>query len=479
MKNILDFYIDNNLFSDLDIDAAVSRLSQALQCRTINYADHSKTDFNEFAKLHELIKSSFKNLLNNSSFKVIGNKAVLIKISGSDKSLKPCLLMAHQDVVPVVKGTENDWEHDAFSGFVDGEYIWGRGALDIKQMLFGILEACDYLIAHNFKFKRDVYLAFGDDEETLNLGAEAIAKFLKSQGVELEFVLDEGGGVIESGAEFGADDNIYISKINLAEKGYADLELSVESAGGHSSRPMGIINGTSLEILSRAIAAICDANLNYNLSNLNNLNDLFIKSFGLLSNYITQEPLKSLVKNNNIEELARYCLEQPGLFPYIATTSAATMIEGGSAACNVMPQNMRAVINFRLNQADNIDALLTRAESALQNLNLHNDIKLRYLQANNPSNTASYDSYGYKALVKSLNNFYKDVIFIPSLTVGATDAHCYEIICENCLRCSPFMSDYNDARIGVHGTNERILIKTYIQGIKVLIDFIINTCVNI
>ncbi|MBR1604230.1 MAG: hypothetical protein IJ667_12450 [Synergistaceae bacterium] len=72
------------------------------------------------------------------------------------------------------------------------------------------------------------------------------------------------------------------------------------------------------------------------------------------------------------------------------------------------------------------------------------------------------------------------------MTVGATDAHCCEIICDNCLQSleelkdvSPFMSDYNDARIGVHGTNERILIKTYIHGIKVLIDFIINTCVNI
>ena len=50
------------------------------------------------------------------------------------------------------------------------------------------------------------YLAFGDDEETLNLGAKAISDHLKAQGVTLEFALDEGGGKIESGAAFGAPD---------------------------------------------------------------------------------------------------------------------------------------------------------------------------------------------------------------------------------------------------------------------------------
>lgn len=80
------------------------------------------------------------------------------------------------------------------------------------------------------------YLAFGDDEETLNLGAKAISDHLKAQSVTLEFALDEGGGKIESGAAFGAPD-ISIAHVDLMEKGYADLELSVRSIGGHSSAP--------------------------------------------------------------------------------------------------------------------------------------------------------------------------------------------------------------------------------------------------
>lgn len=62
------------------------------------------------------------------------------------------------------------------------------------------------------------YLAFGDDEETLNLGAKAISDHLKAQSVTLEFALDEGGGKIESGAAFGAPD-ISIAHVDLMEKG--------------------------------------------------------------------------------------------------------------------------------------------------------------------------------------------------------------------------------------------------------------------
>ena len=85
----------------------------------------------------------------------------------------------------------------------------------------------------------------------MNLGARSIAEVLQERGVRLEYVLDEGGGIIEDGAAFGAP-GVPLTMIDLMEKGYADLELTVESAGGHSSRPWG---GSSLEHLSRAVTA--------------------------------------------------------------------------------------------------------------------------------------------------------------------------------------------------------------------------------
>lgn len=89
------------------------------------------------------------------------------------------------------------------------------------------------------------YLAFGDDEETLNLGAKAISDHLKAQSVTLEFALDEGGGKIESGAAFGAPD-ISIAHVDLMEKGY-EVMLMVNTSTQPEMMPGRLRGNTTLE----------------------------------------------------------------------------------------------------------------------------------------------------------------------------------------------------------------------------------------
>ena len=430
----------------------------AIRCKTINYFDHSRTDYTEFDKLHAHIKASYPNIMRVGTFERIGHHAVLITIPGSDASLRPCLYMSHQDVVPVVEGTEQDWTHPAFSGDIADGYIWGRGTLDIKEQVFGVLEAAEYLLARGKSFARTAYLAFGDDEETINLGALAIAEHLKAQGVTLEFVLDEGGCKIEPGTAFGAPETSIVS-VQLMEKGYADLELSVHSIGGHSSRPYG---GTSLGRLSGAIADITRAPFAVRL------NSAMTGAFETLAPYITQEPLKTLVQDvaGNADAIAACCMGSPDLFPFVTTTIAPTMIHGGSAACNVMPQDMTAVINFRLADGDTVESVMAHCREAVQD----KGVEMRFLQANDPSAIARRDGYGYRTVVESFQRYYPEAVFIPSMAVGATDAHRYEEICDTCLRCSPFMTEPAEAASGVHGTNERLLVRSYLQGIRVLID---------
>ena len=456
MRAVTEYFAGEDLYADLDAAAAVEHLSEAVRCKTINYAQHSLTDFGEFDRLQELMKRSFPAVMEAGTFELVGH-SVLITIPGSDENLLPCLYMSHQDVVPVVAGTEKDWTHDAFSGTVNGGYIWGRGTLDIKNMVFGILEAAEYLLGHGRRFCRTAYLAFGDDEETLNLGAYSIAQTLQDRGIKLEFVLDEGGGSLEDGACFGAPGQC-ISLINLMEKGYADLELSAESSGGHSSRPWG---GTSLEHLSRAIAAIADHPFPVRLPKA------IAAMFEALAPLVTEEPLRTLVQDvpGNADAIAAWCATKPETFAYVTTTVAPTMIEGGSAACNVLPQNMRAVINFRLNEGETTESVMEHCRSVTDNDN----VSLRFLQKNDPSSTARSDGFGYLTLKEALAEFYPGVCYIPAMTTGATDARRYECICDTCLRCSPFLSETEDVLRGVHGTDERISVRSYLQGIRVLI----------
>ena len=456
MKPVSEYFASEDAYPDLDIDAAAAHLSAAIRCRTVNHADHSLTDFGEFDKLHALMRESFPHVMSAGSFERIGH-AVLITIPGTDEGLLPCLYMSHQDVVPVVEGTEADWLHDAFSGDLAEGYIWGRGTLDVKNMVFGILEAAEYLLSHGRSFRRTGYLAFGDDEETLNTGSLAIAQVLEERGVRLEFVLDEGGGKIEDGAAFGAPGQS-ISLVDLMEKGYADLELTVESKGGHSSRPFG---GSSLEHLARAITSITDRPFPLRLS------EAMIACFEALAPYITEEPLRTLVQDvrGNCSAIAACCAQRPETFSYVTTTVAPTMIQGGSSACNVLPQNMRAVINFRLNRGETAESVMAHCREATAG----QPVVLRYLQANDPSSIARCDGYGYQKLTEAMSAFLPEVLFVPCMTAGATDARRYEQICDTCLRCSPFMAEAEDVRTGVHGTNERLPIRSYAQGIRILI----------
>jgi Gly-Xaa carboxypeptidase len=119
---------------------------------------------------------------------------------GSDPSLKPLLLMAHQDVVPVNPDTIDKWTHPPYSGFYDGERIWGRGSQDDKSGLMGILIAIETLLEQGFTPKRGIVLSFGFDEESGGLkGAKENAKALMTIYGEKSFamVVDEGGGFIE------------------------------------------------------------------------------------------------------------------------------------------------------------------------------------------------------------------------------------------------------------------------------------------
>lgn len=160
--------------------------------------------------------------------------SVLITLPGRDKASRPVLFMSHLDVVPVVKGTEDDWNYPAFSGAIEDGYIWNRGTLDIKNQVLGVLEAMEYLLSQGKTPQRTTYLAFGEDEETFNTGAQAISNLLKSRGVTLEFLLDEGVNQIPPGNDYGAPD-IYVSQIGLMEKGY---RLPAHRRCGRYRRPL-------------------------------------------------------------------------------------------------------------------------------------------------------------------------------------------------------------------------------------------------
>ena len=137
--------------------------------------------------------------------------------------------------MPIEAGTEDDWLFDPFSGAVEDGYLLGRGALDNKSPVMATFEAIEKLLAEGHQPVRTLYYSLGHDEEIGgNKGAASIAKYLKDNGVSFEFMLGEGGLVIDSHPML-PDSRVVL--VNLAQKGYLTLTLSTTGEGGHSSSP--------------------------------------------------------------------------------------------------------------------------------------------------------------------------------------------------------------------------------------------------
>ena len=136
-----------------------------------------------------------------------------------------------------------------------------------------------------------------------------------------------------------------------------------------------------------------------------------------------------------------------------------------------MPQDMRAVVNFRLTPADPPEKLIKYLRTKISP-----EVSLRWEQQIGASRPSDFSSMGFLELREVLKHYFDRLVFIPAQNRGATDARWYEKICRCVMRFGPFLEEEKVSREGIHGTNERISVRAYLQGIRVLIRMMEVTC---
>ncbi|MCQ2462531.1 MAG: M20/M25/M40 family metallo-hydrolase, partial [Clostridia bacterium] len=183
----------------LNVDRYRKNLSDAIKIKTIANPDYDKTDWSQFEAFRNFLDERYPLIKKNLTREIVPTSNLVYLWKGTRSDLDPIAMLSHQDVVPVTEGTEGDWEHDAWEGYDDGEFIWGRGALDMKNHLIGVMEAVESLLEEGFQPERDVYLCFGENEEIVagkENGAQKICEYLKAKGVHLDCIVDEGGAAL-------------------------------------------------------------------------------------------------------------------------------------------------------------------------------------------------------------------------------------------------------------------------------------------
>lgn len=431
---------------------AQEHLSQAIRIKTISHENEEETDWQEFEKFHKFLEEAYPLVHKNLTVEKVSDASLLFYWRGSDESLDPIAFLAHQDVVPVTKGTENDWEHPAFEGFNDGEFIWGRGALDMKNHLICLMESVEALLEEGYKPERSVYLCFGHNEEIVsggNNGARELAKALEERGVHLDSVVDEGGAMLKANVKGILDANL--TGIGVAEKGYADFKITLKAKGGHSSQPP---KHTAIGMLSKKVINLEKHQFKAKL--LPFVNNLF-NDVGKRTSYLGRLVFCNLWLLKPL--LLKVMTMIPPSASLVRTTTAVTM-SNGSPAANVLPQKASVTVNFRIMPGETIEDVRRHIEKYMGG----DDVEIEFIKGKEPSLVSPTDTRAFDTLRRLSVAIDEKNIVAPYLVMGGTDAYNYENVCSNIYRFAPFTVD-TALLLTTHSTNERIPVAQLEQGI--------------
>ncbi|SCW03157.1 LAFE_0G04214g1_1 [Lachancea fermentati] len=354
----------DRIFNDPEFKmASLAKFSNSLKIPTeiqdVNPVPADNLDYyKEFFKFHDYLNETFPLVHKHLTLEKVNDVGLLYTWKGKDPSLKPMMLTAHQDVVPVNRDTIDQWTFPPFSGHYDNEtdYVWGRGAGDCKNLLIAELEAVEQLITDGFTPNRTLLIALGFDEESSGiLGAKSLGKFLFERYGEnsIYSIVDEGGFVEK------LDNNVYVAAPITGEKGYVDMEITIHGFGGHSSVPP---DHTTIGVAAQLIELMESRPFDFSFTSENPF-------YGLLTCIAEHkrdlpEEIKYAILDAPYSEkskgnLIKFISKQKLMRELLRTSQAVDIIRGGIKA-NALPEVTSFLVNHRIDVNSNVQQVIER-----------------------------------------------------------------------------------------------------------------------
>lgn len=433
----------------IDSAKAAEHLSQAIQFQTISHQDPAENQMAEWEKLHAWLQTTYPAAHAAMTREIVGGHTLVYTWKGSDPSLAPVILMAHQDVVPVTPGTEEDWKQPPFEGRIVEGAVWGRGAIDDKGSLVTLFEGAEALAAQGFKPRRTVMIVSGHDEEAGGSGAQAAAALLKSRGIKAQFVLDEGLAIISDNPITGGP----VALVGIAEKGYATLLVTADAEGGHSSAPPADSGGVLT--LSKAVTKIAENQFPLKLSGPG----------GAMMEALAPEGsflIRMAMANRWLFEplILKQAAATPAGAALLHTTIAPTMLKG-SPKENVLPQDATAWINYRIAPGDSSADVMARAKGAVGAL----PVEFAWSRPpNEPSPVSSIKSDAWMTVAALAKETAKAPV-APGLVTAGTDSRYMTGVATDVYRFQPMVFSLETIKM-IHGTNEHMTLENLERAVQ-------------
>lgn len=373
--------------------------------------------------------------------------SVVARIEGRDKSRPGLVVNGHLDVVPA---NAADWSVDPFSGAIKDGCIWGRGAVDMKNMDAMILAVIRLWARHNYQPERSIVIVFFGDEEAGGIyGSRWMAEKHPEVFAGCSETISEVGGfslTLLSGKRVYA--------IEASQKGIEWMKITAEGVAGHGSM---VNNANAVTRLTEAIAKIG----NYTWpQRITKTSDLFFQKISELSG----KPYD----RNNLQPL----IDEVGpmgkmIGATLCNTTNPTMLEAGYKA-NVIPQSASAVVDGRTLpgfEKELLDTVKSLVGEHVKVESLVSDIPLE----------VEFGGPLVDAMIAAIKSEDPDGIPIPYLLSGGTDNKALAKLGIVGYGFSPLKLPPDLDFTGLfHGIDERVPIDSLQFGARTLFHFLVN-----
>ena len=467
--NDMDVFLSSSTFEN----RSIARLSEAVKIPTMSFDDMGKIGEDKrwdiMYDFASYLEETFPHVYSALDVEIVNVHGLVFTWKGADVLLKPTLLMAHQDVVPVPESTIDAWTQPPFGGVYDGKYVWGRGSSDCKNQLIAIMESVEELVKSAWMPRRTIVMSFGFDEEISGReGAGHLAPFLlKRYGPDsFAAIVDEGAGFLTVwGATMAAP--------GVAEKGYTDVTIVVRMAGGHSSIPPP---HTGIGVMSELVSLI-EADT-YPTQLLEGNPYLGLLYCGAAHSPQFPTKLRHLLDGNQqckgkSDHLAIEAAKAGLGIKYLMQTSIAVDVISGGVKVNALPERVSATVNHRINVGEHPAdvhakiAHLAQSVAEKYNLTLHafdgakeipfsislsaSDTTLEPAPVT-PTNVNPLSAYAIlSGTTRAL--YGKDVIISPGIMTGNTDTRYYWDLSREIFRFAPGWTPGEEGLGNIHTGN--------------------------
>lgn len=433
---------------DLVRDEAVGYLEQLLKLNTVNPPG------NEIIACRYLADVLAREGIESTILESEPTRGNLVARLKGDGRAAPLLLMVHLDVVPV---EPKRWTHDPFGAEIADGFIYGRGALDTKELAAMELAVLLWLKRNNVTLARDVIFMANADEETGGLLGAGWMVQHHPDLIRAEYGINEGGG-------FGTTIlGKHIYGIQTGEKGTARFSLRAHGKPGHASVPQ---RENAVLKLARGIDKLGSASFPMHVTQTaRNYIEGLAKAVGgaagsSLRALLDQKNGKRAFENLPLDEGLRGML-----YAMLHNTATPTKLSAGSKI-NVIPSVAEAQVDARLVPGQTAETFLRELRTVLDDA-----YEIEFHQPSTTGIEADPQSSLYDTMVQALKRHDSKAIVLPDLVVGATDARHVTKLGTKVYGFCP-MFDKESEMERVHGDDERIALKNVGFGARVLYEVV-------